>query len=85
MQHLKGLSPTYEIISCETIQPWKRMASRNQLYSILYSIPSCFGTKVINVKPAIKTMMKLLEHRDKNVRESVKAFYIEVFRYVPSL
>ena len=44
--------------------------------------PSCFGTKVINVKPAIKAMIKLLEHRDKNVRESVKAFYIEVFRYV---
>ena len=43
---------------------------------------SLFGSKVITVKPLIKQTIKLLDHRDKNVRESVKSLFIEIYRWI---
>ncbi|KAJ8023557.1 Cytoskeleton-associated protein 5 [Holothuria leucospilota] len=41
-----------------------------------------FGSKVINVKPIVKAIPKLLEHSDKTVREEAKQLAVEVFRWI---
>ncbi|KAJ8298919.1 hypothetical protein KUTeg_022979 [Tegillarca granosa] len=41
-----------------------------------------FGTKIISIKPILKTLPKLLEDRDKNVREETKQLIIEVYRWI---
>nr|CAB3231403.1 cytoskeleton-associated protein 5-like [Phallusia mammillata] len=41
-----------------------------------------FGTKVISVKPIIKQSIKLLDHRDKNVRESTKSLFVEIYKWI---
>lgn len=50
------------------------------------SFASCFtrdfGTKVIQVKPMLKFLPKLLEDRDKNVRDETKALVIELYRWI---
>ncbi|CAK8693087.1 unnamed protein product [Clavelina lepadiformis] len=43
---------------------------------------SLFGSKVMPVKPVIKETIKLLDHRDKNVRESAKALFVEIYRWI---
>ena len=34
------------------------------------------------VKPIINETIKLLDHRDKNVRESAKALFVEIYRWI---
>lgn len=41
-----------------------------------------FGSKVIQVKPIIKVLAKLLDDRDKTVREETKQLVIEIYRWV---
>lgn len=41
-----------------------------------------FGTKVIQVKPLLKSLPKLLDDRDKNVREETKQLVIELYRWI---
>ncbi|XP_059161081.1 cytoskeleton-associated protein 5-like isoform X1 [Physella acuta] len=41
-----------------------------------------FGTKVIQVKPLLKVLPKLLEDRDKGVREETKQLVIELYRWI---
>ncbi|XP_005107466.1 cytoskeleton-associated protein 5 [Aplysia californica] len=41
-----------------------------------------FGTKVIQVKPLLKLLPKLLDDRDKNVREETKQLVIELYRWI---
>lgn len=40
-----------------------------------------FGSKVILIKPLVKQMQKLLEDRDKNVREETKLLVVEMYRW----
>jgi len=51
-------------------------------FSHFFSRCSEFGSKVVSVKPIIKQAIKLLDHRDKNVRESTKALFIEIYRWI---
>ncbi|XP_076471814.1 cytoskeleton-associated protein 5-like isoform X2 [Babylonia areolata] len=41
-----------------------------------------FGTKVVQVKPLLKVLPKLLDDRDKNVREETKQLVIELYRWI---
>lgn len=41
-----------------------------------------FGTKIIQVKPLLKLLPKLLEDRDKIVRDETKALVIELYRWI---
>ncbi|CAB3384794.1 Hypothetical predicted protein [Cloeon dipterum] len=41
-----------------------------------------FGNKVITVKPLVKEFPKLLDHRDKIVRDEGKALIVETYRWV---
>nr|CAD7571841.1 unnamed protein product [Timema californicum] len=41
-----------------------------------------FGSKVINIKPLVKKMPKLLEDRDKGVRDEAKAMVVQMFRWI---
>jgi cytoskeleton-associated protein 5 len=41
-----------------------------------------FGSKVVNVKPLVKEIPKLLDHRDKGVRDEGKALIVEIYRWV---
>ena len=41
-----------------------------------------FGPKVISLKPIVKTLPKLLEDRDKTVREETKMLVVEVYRWI---
>ncbi|XP_070200256.1 cytoskeleton-associated protein 5-like isoform X2 [Littorina saxatilis] len=41
-----------------------------------------FGTKVMQVKPLLKFLPKLLDDRDKNVREETKQLVIELYRWI---
>lgn len=41
-----------------------------------------FGSKVIQVKPIVKVLAKLLDDRDKTVREETKQLVIEIYRWV---
>ncbi|XP_076313305.1 msps cytoskeleton-associated protein 5 [Tachypleus tridentatus] len=41
-----------------------------------------FGPKVIAIKPLMKWIPKLLEDRDKNVREETKQLTVEVYRWI---
>ncbi|GAB1602380.1 cytoskeleton-associated protein 5-like isoform X1 [Argonauta hians] len=41
-----------------------------------------FGSKVIQVKPIVKVLAKLLEDRDKTVREETKQLVIEIYRWI---
>lgn len=43
---------------------------------------SVFGSKVIQVKPMVKEIPGLADHRDKNVREAAKSMAIEIYRWV---
>lgn len=43
---------------------------------------SLFGSKVISVKPLLKEILKLLDHRDKVVREGAKALSVEIYRWI---
>lgn len=42
----------------------------------------CFGPKVISLKPIVKTLPKLLEDRDKTVRDETKMLVIEVYKWI---
>ena len=48
---------------------------------ILYSC-SEFGMKTILIKPMVKQLHRLLEDRDKNVREEGKLLAIEIYRWI---
>ena len=37
---------------------------------------------MISVKPLIKQAIKLLDHRDKAVRASAKALFVEIYRWI---
>lgn len=54
----------------------------NKLYTVVFS--RLFGNKVIAVKPLIQSSMKskLMDHRDKNVRQATKLMYVEIFRWI---
>lgn len=41
-----------------------------------------FGPKVVNLKQIVKQLPKLLEDRDKTVREETKLLVIEVYRWI---
>ncbi|XP_071830339.1 cytoskeleton-associated protein 5-like isoform X2 [Apostichopus japonicus] len=41
-----------------------------------------FGSKIISMKPIVKSIPKLLEHSDKTVREETKQLAIEVYRWI---
>ena len=41
-----------------------------------------FGSKVIALKPVVKSYAKLLEHSDKSVREEAKLLAVELFRWI---
>uniref|UniRef100_H2Z394 TOG domain-containing protein n=1 Tax=Ciona savignyi TaxID=51511 RepID=H2Z394_CIOSA len=41
-----------------------------------------FGSKVIAVKPLLKPCIKLLDHRDKNVREATKSLFVTMYRWI---
>ncbi|XP_018326942.1 protein mini spindles isoform X2 [Agrilus planipennis] len=41
-----------------------------------------FGSKVINVKPAIKKIPTLFADRDKNVRDEAKGMVVEIYRWI---
>lgn len=41
-----------------------------------------FGLTVINIKPIIKVLPKLLEDRDKTVREEAKLLMVEIYRWI---
>lgn len=41
-----------------------------------------FGNKIIQIKPMVKFLPKLLEDRDKNVREEAKGLVVEMYRWV---
>ncbi|XP_041367175.1 cytoskeleton-associated protein 5-like isoform X2 [Gigantopelta aegis] len=41
-----------------------------------------FGSKVIKIKPCVKVLPKLLEDRDKNVRDETKQLCIELYRWI---
>nr|XP_039262114.1 cytoskeleton-associated protein 5-like [Styela clava] len=45
---------------------------------------SLFGSKVMQVKPILKEIPGLADHRDKNVREAVKALAVEIYKWVGS-
>ncbi|XP_030845166.1 cytoskeleton-associated protein 5-A isoform X3 [Strongylocentrotus purpuratus] len=41
-----------------------------------------FGSKVITLKPIVKSVPKVLEHSDKNVREKAKQLAIDLYRWI---
>ncbi|XP_029636093.1 cytoskeleton-associated protein 5 isoform X2 [Octopus sinensis] len=41
-----------------------------------------YGSKVVQVKPIIKVLARLLEDRDKTVREETKQLVIEIYRWI---
>ena len=43
---------------------------------------SQFGTKVIQIKPLVKEFQRLIEDRDKGVRDESKFLVIEMLRWV---
>jgi len=48
----------------------------------LYFVHRDFGNKIVQIKPMVKFLPKLLEDRDKNVREEAKQLVIEMYRWV---
>ncbi|XP_071485290.1 cytoskeleton-associated protein 5-like [Diadema antillarum] len=49
---------------------------------VLASAVREFGSKVITLKPVVKSVPKILEHSDKNVREKAKLLAIELYRWI---
>ena len=43
---------------------------------------SGFGPKIIQAKPLMKLAPKLLEDRDKNVRDETKQLIVEIYRWI---
>ena len=41
-----------------------------------------FGHKILQLKLIVKQLQKLLEDRDKNVREETKALVVEIYRWI---
>ena len=41
-----------------------------------------FGNKVIALKPIVKSLQKVLEHSDKNVRAEAKLLVVELYRWI---
>ena len=41
-----------------------------------------FGSKVITLKPVVKSVPKVLEHSDKKVRENAKQLAIDLYRWI---
>ncbi|XP_052800946.1 cytoskeleton-associated protein 5-A-like isoform X2 [Mya arenaria] len=41
-----------------------------------------FGNKIVQIKPMVKFLPKLLEDRDKNVRDEAKGLVVEMYRWV---
>lgn len=41
-----------------------------------------FGNKIMPIKPLVPKLPKLLEDRDKNVREEAKSLIIEIYRWI---
>lgn len=41
-----------------------------------------FGSKVITLKPIVKSVPKVLEHSDKNVRDKGKQLAIDLYRWI---
>ena len=48
----------------------------------MYITFRCFGSKIITVKPLVKQFQRLLEDRDKTVREEGKQLVVEVYRWI---
>eukprot|EP00058_Branchiostoma_floridae_P023061 XP_002608551.1 hypothetical protein BRAFLDRAFT_98911 [Branchiostoma floridae] len=42
----------------------------------------CFGNKILPIKPVVKTLPPLLEHKDKTVREEAKQLSLEIYRWI---
>ncbi|KAJ3118323.1 Microtubule-associated protein, microtubule dynamics during spindle orientation [Phlyctochytrium bullatum] len=41
-----------------------------------------FGVKVVNIKPILKHLVKVFDHKDKNVRAEATALTVEIYRWV---
>ena len=41
-----------------------------------------FGNKIIQIKPLVKFLSKLMEDRDKNVRDGTKQLIVEMYRWI---
>jgi cytoskeleton-associated protein 5 len=41
-----------------------------------------FGPKVMTIKPIVKQFQRLLEDRDKTVREETKQLVVEIYRWI---
>ena len=52
------------------------------LKRVVYIFFRLFGSKVIKIKPCLKVFPKLLEDRDKNVRDETKQLCIELYRWI---
>ncbi|XP_066276419.1 cytoskeleton-associated protein 5-like isoform X5 [Branchiostoma lanceolatum] len=42
----------------------------------------CFGNKILPIKPVVKSLPPLLEHKDKTVREEAKQLSLEIYRWI---
>ncbi|XP_078670188.1 cytoskeleton-associated protein 5-like isoform X5 [Branchiostoma floridae x Branchiostoma belcheri] len=42
----------------------------------------CYGNKIMPIKPVVKTLPPLLEHKDKTVREEAKQLSLEIYRWI---
>ncbi|XP_019623074.1 PREDICTED: cytoskeleton-associated protein 5-like isoform X4 [Branchiostoma belcheri] len=42
----------------------------------------CYGNKIMPIKPVVKTLPPLLEHKDKAVREEAKQLSLEIYRWI---
>ena len=51
-------------------------------HNFIFLFSRDFGNKIIQIKPMVKFLPKLIEDRDKNVREETKQLIIEIYRWI---
>lgn len=49
---------------------------------LYFFVFSQFGPKVVNIKPLVKQIGPMMEHRDADVRGKTKALAIEIYRWI---
>lgn len=52
------------------------------MFFFFVSFFSEFGSKVLPIKPFLKSVIPLLDDRDKNVREEAKLLLVEIYKWI---
>ena len=78
------MARTNSLLTCIQQSAWEKFYNPGTWTNVIHGFLTSrdFGNKIIQIKPMVKYLPKLIEDRDKNVREETKQLIVEIYRWI---